>query len=113
MKVGNTNKGARHLRCREFRERLRMRKVVGFLFAVCLAPGVFAQTPGGPVLTVTVTLSPAQVQQLRATPVTLVAAAGPGTYINPLSAVIEYKPGSTPYSVPNYGVFCIDRIGRQ
>jgi hypothetical protein len=84
-------------------EMLFMRKMIGFLFAVCLAPGVFAQTTGVPVQSVTVTLTAAQVQSLLTTPVTLVAAQGPGTYINAISAVLQYKFGTTPYTASGGG----------
>jgi len=74
-----------------------MRNTLLLLLALCLVPALFAQ--GGPVQTVTVTLTSAQLQHLGSAHVQLLAAPGTGNVLSVISAVAQYKAGSTPYTV--------------
>jgi hypothetical protein len=77
-----------------------MRKLFLVLMTVWLAPAVLAQTVVQPA---TVTLSSAQLQHLKATPVQLVAAPGSGKLLNLVSVVAQYKAGGSAYTVGNGG----------
>lgn len=79
-----------------------MRKLIITAFAFCLVPAIYAQT-AGPVATATVTLTSAQVRSLQGTPVQLIAAPGAGQALAPISAVFQYKAGSSPYTTPGGG----------
>jgi len=71
------------------------------IIIVFLAPGLFAQAGG--IQTTSITLTPAQITSLRAMPVSLIAAPGPGKAISPVSLVAQYKFGTVPYSVSSGG----------
>ena len=79
-----------------------MRKTIVVLVALCVAPELFAQNTGL-VQTTTVTLTSAQLQNLRANPITLVAAPGAGNYVNATSAILQYKAGGAAYGLPGGG----------
>jgi len=81
-----------------------MRKIIVLLVGLCLVPALFAQA-GGPLQTATVTLTSAQLQNLKAGPVTLIAAPGAGSYINVVAVVFQYKAGTAPYVVASGGHF--------
>lgn len=66
-----------------------MRPAMLMLAIVFVAPATWAQTSGG-LQTTTVTLSVAQLQGLRDTPVTLVASPGAEMAIVPVSGTLEY-----------------------
>src|SRR5579871_892550 len=74
-----------------------VRKIMLLIIIVFLAPGLFAQAGG--IQTTSITLTPAQITSLRAMPVSLIAAPGPGKAISPVSLVAQYKFGTVPYSV--------------
>jgi len=71
-----------------------------------LVPSTFGQASGA-VLNASVSLTPAQLQQLHSSPVQVVASPGPGQFINVLSFAVQYKAGSTPYTLPAGGNFSI------
>jgi hypothetical protein len=84
-----------------------MRKTfIVVLTALFLVPVLFGQSTGGAIQTATVTLSSAQLLNLRAMPVQLVPAPGAGNVIKPLSLTLQYKFGSSPYAVQD-GSFAI------
>jgi hypothetical protein len=83
-----------------------MKKLAALLIGMSLVPSLFAQAGGTP-QTVTVTLTSAQVQSLKASPVTLIPAPGVGNYLNIVAVVLQYKAGSTPYAVPSGGHFSL------
>src|SRR2546429_9906343 len=70
----------------------KMRKAMIALFIVSLASGLSAQTSGG-MQTATVTLSAAQLQTLRESPVILIPAPGAGEMCNGASAPPPFKAG--------------------
>jgi len=74
-----------------------MRKAMIALFIVSLASGLSAQTSGG-MQTATVTLSAAQLQTLRESPVILIPAPGAGQAINVASATLQYNAGNERYA---------------
>src|SRR5207244_12745116 len=74
-----------------------MRKAMIALFIVSLASGLSAQTSGG-MQTATVTLSAAQLQTLRESPVILIPAPGAGQAINVASATLQYNAGHERYA---------------
>ena len=80
-----------------------MRKTLVSLLALCIVPGLFAQS-AGTVQTATVTLTAAQLQHLKSAPVQLVPAPGSGKAILDIGQQFQYRAGSTPYSV----VSCAD-----
>jgi len=73
-----------------------MRKTIVGVFVISIVSGLFAQTSG--VQTATVTLSAAQLQSLRESPVTLIPAPGPGQAINVASATLQYNAGTERYA---------------
>jgi hypothetical protein len=81
---------------------MNMRKLLLVLMTVWLAPAVIAQTA---VQSATVTLSSAQLQHLKASPVQLVAAPGSGKLLNLVSVVGQYKAGGSAYMVGQGGDF--------
>lgn len=83
-----------------------MRRALLVLCALCLVPGLFAQA-AGPVQTATVTLTAAQLQHLKGTPVQLIPAPGPGRVIFNIGQQFQYKFGTTPYSVAADGKFSV------
>lgn len=74
-----------------------MRKTILGLLTLCLASVLSAQTDSGAVQSATVTLTSAQLQNLRETPVVLVPAPGPVSYINASSATLQYNYGTANY----------------
>ena len=82
-----------------------MRKIAAALITMFFVPALFAQSGGG-VQTASVTLSSAQLLNLRTAPVQLVPAPGAGSIVKPLSITLEYKAGSTPYNAAD-GNFAI------
>src|SRR5712691_3316089 len=82
---------------------MNMRKIFAVLFAVCLAQTLLAQGTSSPVQTTTVTLSSAQLQHLRATPVQLVPAPSSGQLLNLVSIVGQYKFSNAAYTLGNGG----------
>src|SRR5207248_8056981 len=74
-----------------------MRKVMIALFILSLTNGLSAQASGG-VETATVTLSSAQLRNLRQSPVILIPAPGPGQALNVASAMLQYEAGSERYA---------------
>jgi hypothetical protein len=86
-------------------EKSNMRKLMVVLLAIWLAPALFAQAPNGPVQSFTATLSSAQLQHLKASPVQLVAAPGTGKLLNLVSVVGQYKSGGSAYTVTDGGQF--------
>ena len=83
-----------------------MKKLAVLLIGMCLVPSLFAQA-GGALQTATLTLTSAQVQSLRASPVTLIPAPGAGNCLNIVSVVLQYKAAATPYAVPSGGHFSL------
>jgi hypothetical protein len=83
-----------------------MKKLAALLIGMSLVPSLFAQA-GGSLQTATVTLTSAQVQNLKASPITLVPAPGAGNYLNIVAVVVQYKAGSNPYTVPSGGHFSL------
>jgi len=79
-----------------------MRKTIVLMIMVLVPAAVFAQT-AGPVQSVSITLSSTQIASLRGTPVTLIAAPGPGKVISPISLAAQYKVGTTPYAITSGG----------
>ena len=73
-----------------------MRKILVLMFALCLAPGLFAQS--GTLQTANVTLSSAQIKSLSTTPVQLVPAPGDGNTIVVYSLVSSLNFGTAPYT---------------
>ncbi len=81
-----------------------MRKTLVLAFTFCVTSAAFGQTGGGgPIQMATVTLGSSQLQNLKGTPVSLVAAPGAGQLLNVISALAEYKFGTTPYAIPARG----------
>jgi hypothetical protein len=76
------------------------------LIILSLVPSGFGQASGA-VLSASVTLTPAQLQQLHSSPVQVVAAPGTGQFINVLSFAVQYKAGSAPYTLAGGGNFAI------
>jgi hypothetical protein len=75
-----------------------MRNKLVLPLTLCLLPVLCAQVTGQ-VQTTAVTLTSAQLQHAKSTPIQLVAAPGSGQMLNVLSAVAQYKAGSSPYAV--------------
>jgi hypothetical protein len=80
-----------------------MRNTMICTILFCFLPALNGQTTDVAGFQVaTVTLSAAQLASLHGTPVSVVAAPGPGKTLAPFSAVFQYKAGSNPYTVtPN------------
>ncbi len=76
-----------------------MRRILGALFLLCSLPTLFAQS-AVPVQAATTTLTSAQLLHLKTSPVQLVSAPGVGRAINAISAVLQYKFNTTPYTGP-------------
>jgi hypothetical protein len=74
-----------------------MQKLIVALAVLWLISPAAAQTSGGN-QTATVTLSVAQLQSLRDTPVVLIPAQGVGTAISPVSATLQYNFGTHNYA---------------
>jgi hypothetical protein len=85
------------------RRMLRMRQILIALLALCIVPAAWAQG-GVAVQTATVTLTPAQIVSLCTSPVQVVAAPGAGQILNPVSFTLQYKFGTTPYTVSPQGI---------
>ena len=83
-----------------------IRRALLGLMILSLVPSSFGQASGA-VLNATVTLTSAQLQQLHSSPVQVVAAPGVGQFINVLSFAVQYKAGSTPYTLAGGGNFAI------
>lgn len=76
-----------------------MRKMNLVWLILSLVPALVSQS-GGQVQVASVTLTSAQLLHLKATPVQLVPAPGPGMVINAISATLQYKAGTIPYTGP-------------
>src|SRR5690349_7998744 len=85
------------------RRMLGMRRILVALLALCVVPAALAQG-GAAVQTATITLTSAQILGLYTTPVQVVPAPGTGQLLNPLSFTLQYKFGSTPYTVSPQGI---------
>jgi hypothetical protein len=62
----------------------------------------FAQT-STPIQTASLTLSAAQIQHLMASPLEIVSAPGVGKALNVMTATMQYKSGSSAYTIPSGG----------
>jgi len=84
-----------------------MKKIAAIAILIGTLPAsVFAQSAAS-VQSASITLSSAQTQSLKGSPVTLVAAPGAGNCLSVLSAVLQYKAGSAPYAVSGGGHFSL------
>jgi hypothetical protein len=83
-----------------------MGKALLVLCTLCFVPALFAQAIG-PIQTATVTLTSAQLQHLKNTPVQLTPAPGTGRVIFDIGQQFQYRFGSTPYRVAADGKFSV------
>jgi hypothetical protein len=82
------------------------KKLHAVLIVVLVVPELMAQVTGsGSVQTVSSALTAAQIASLRGSPVTLIPAPGAGKIIAPVSMVVQYKFGTTPYTTTSGGNF--------
>src|SRR5438445_4364520 len=79
-----------------------MRIKILVVLALTMAPTLFGQT-SVPVQTASLTLTSTQLQHLKAAPVQLIPAPGAGKALSVISASMQYKCGSAPYSAASGG----------